>query len=278
MRSWMTGVERGHHPRVTAMAVLVAFGLLVWPSATNAAVATPQLSLGFDNATLPFGTSQWNSANQGTAAVRFLVSTAGDGRIRSIAGRTSSTDRALRFPTFDPWAPAPQAAMLVTNAGLVDAFDPGTTRFEFGADVTLDALSEDLASTSVDNGNNVLQRGVWADAVQWKLEVDKRRPTCRVKGRSGELNVTAGISLQADRWYRVRCIRDGSKVSTVVTWWSSSGTTTSQTWSKTGLTGDLRPTSSATPIAIGARVANGRIDTGPDQHNGKVDNVVVAIG
>ena len=260
-------------PRVVfvAAACLAAVGCQPTPPPS-----TP-VRFAFDGATLPYGSAQHTASNSGRAVVKVVVSSVAGGRITSAPAR-SGQGRAIRFPTFDHTAPAAQAAYVVTHAAAADPFDPGTGRLEFGADITLDASSADLSPSSIDDGDNVFQRGVYDDVTQWKLEVDHRQPVCRVKGRSGALTVFSTVKLAAGRWYRTRCLRQGQRVMITVTWWLADGSTRSSSSSKTGATGDLRPSSASTPLAIGARVANGHVDADPDQYNGAVDNVVVTIG
>lgn len=92
------------------------------------------------------------------------------------------------------------------------------------------------------------------------------------------MSVGAGVALEAGRWYRLMCVRDGATLLVTVTSWTNGGAASTQSWSKSGATGDLTPASTSTPVAVGARVANAAVDSSPDQFNGKVDNVVVSIG
>ncbi|HXH57210.1 LamG domain-containing protein, partial [Iamia sp.] len=149
-------------------------------------------------------------------------------------------------------------------------------RFEFGADVVLDATSESGAVGSTDNGDNLVQRGLFDDLSQYKLQLDARRPSCRVKGSVGAVFVTASMSVQPGRWYRVRCVRDGSTVSIAVTTWADDGTPTVVTRSATGPTGDMAPSRPTVPLSIGGKLsASGESVTSTDQLNGVVDNVVL---
>jgi hypothetical protein len=123
-----------------------------------------------------------------------------------------------------------------------------------------------------------VQRGRYEERTQYKLEIDHRQPICRIKGRSGELTVFSGIKASAGRWYRARCIREGSKVTVAVTSWDSQGTATTRSWSKTGPTGDMRPASASIPISIGGKLLGTKVDPDADQFNGRLDEVYVRIG
>lgn len=170
--------------RLAALALLGSAASVACEPTPAQPADRPELQLSVNDAALPYGSSPARLANQGSAPVRTSVSSDGGGRITSIAGRTGSGDHALRMPGFDPTAPSPRAALLVANDGSDDRLNPGTSRLSFGADVTLDSASASGAASSRDDGDNLLQRGVWADRAQWKLEVDGRRPTCRVASRA----------------------------------------------------------------------------------------------
>lgn len=234
------------------------------------------LHLDFDDAG-EVGRSVWATANRGGAPVAVSVAVADDGRARAERSRNGS-GRSLRLPAFDPWAPAPRAAVVVTPHGTTDGLDPGTGPLEFGADVVLDATTAKVASGSVDDGDNLVQRGLWNDPAQWKLELDRHRPTCRIKGRSGTVTVSASTAMEPGRWYRVRCRRQGSTVRLVLSWWRSDGSMVAQTWEAQGATGDLQPASRSTPVSAGGKVgASGQLDPDTDQCNARIDDVVVRL-
>jgi hypothetical protein len=116
--------------------------------------------------------------------------TLGEGAGRDGAG----SNRAVRFPAHSAATDAPRAVVRVVPEG-PDALDPGTGRFESGADVVLDATSESGAVGSTDNGDNLVQRGLFDDLSQYKVQLDARRPSCRVKGSAGTVFVTASMSV-----------------------------------------------------------------------------------
>jgi hypothetical protein len=242
------------------------------------AATNPRVRLDFSEVSASPGTPATSFTNRGGASVRARAVVAGGGAVRASTGRGGGSERAVRFPSFDPWAPAPSAAISIVNATTTDQLDPDRARFEFGADFTLAATSANLSSSSVDDGDNLVQRGLYEERTQWKLEIDRRRPSCRIKGRSGTVTVTAGMEVAADRWYRARCIRDGDRVTVAVTSWSSSGAASTRTWSRTGPTGDMTPDRPSVPMSVGGKLRNGAMDGDPDQFTGRADNVVLVIG
>ena len=262
---------------VAGVAAVVAF-LGATACEPSPSPRTP-MRFSFDEATLPYGTAQGSFANRGSSALHAVAVRADGGTITTADGRGSATsNRAIRFPHFDSTAPAPRAVVKVTNAGSGDGLDPGSARFEFGADFVLDATSADVGSSSIDDGDNLVQRGRYDQTTQYKLEIDHRQPICRVKGRSGEVTVFAGTKVQAGRWYRARCVRDGTKVTVLVTWWNADGTTTTQGWSKTHATGSMRPSSASVPVSLGGKLLGNAVDPDADQFNGYLDNTYLIIG
>lgn len=237
--------------------------------------AAPEVVLHLDDATSPDGTAQSTFRSSGSAAVRAQVVTADGGRARSRAGRAGG--RAVRLPAFDPTSPAPRAIMSITNAGSTDPLDPNSAPFEFGADFALDATSAQTGSGSIDDGDNLIQRGLWNDRSQFKVEIDGRRPACLVRGAAGTVTVVATTRVDASRWYRVRCRREGGTVTLTLTRWSSDGSPVAQSWSATGPTGDLTPASASVPLSVGGKLSGGAVDGHADQFNGSVDEVVLSI-
>lgn len=216
--------------------------------------------------------------NHGDAGLQVTVVSADGGQVATAAGRTSNDGTSVGFPAFDPTAPAARAVVRVTNAEATDRLNPAEGRFEFGTDLTLDAVSADVSPGSIDDGDNAVQRGLYNDVTQYKIELDRRQPACRIKGRAGELTVTAAMRVEADRWYRVACTRDGTNVAVSVSWWNADDTMTTQRWSKSGPTGDMAPASASVPVSIGGKLEGSSLVTNTDQFNGRLDNTYLTIG
>jgi hypothetical protein len=242
----------------TALALALSLGLAssLSPGQATAAPGT-ELSLGFEGTNL--------SANTGTASLVVAATTAQGGTMRPVAG-SAGAGTGVRLPAYHTSRP-PLAVFTVTDRTGADVLSPGTGAFSFGADFTLDARSQGSAT---DNGNNLIQRGLYTASAQYKLQVDQGRPLCRVKGRSGAVIVQSTRTVQAGAWHQVRCSRVGSTVTLTLV---RLGDGTTWSWSATGATGDVR-VGSAVPLSVGGKVDDqGRIVVASaDQFNGVVDN------
>lgn len=219
-------------------------------------------------------------ANTGKAPVSVAVVRRSGGTIGGEGGIGAdgrSTGYAARFPRHATSSNAPAAVVRIRNAGSADGLDPGTGRFTVAADVKLDTLTSTPGSG--DDGDNVVQRGLYSDVTQYKLQVDARRPMCRIKGRSGTVELRSSVVMQPWRWYRLTCVRDGGRVTLSVTSWSSDGTATTTSTARNGATGSMRPSSSGVPLSVGGKLsASGSILASADQLNGLVDNVRLHFG
>ncbi len=207
-------------------------------------------------------------ANAGTAATTVRVVVRDGGWVKKVARRSGYS---IDLPAFASTDPSPQAGVLVTDGGGADDLSPGAAPFSFGADVRLDEVSEGSAK---DNGNNVVQRGLYGDPAQLKLQTDDARPTCRVKGSSGAVLVRSSRRIQALTWYSLRCQRTAGTVTLTVTRTHDGAT---WTYRADGPTGIVRPASSQ-PLSVGVKVNDaGRIAASADQFNGRLDNVFLDI-
>src|SRR5690606_25565528 len=91
---------------------------------------------------------------------------------------------------------------------------PDDRDFSWGASFRLDAVS---TGNPVDNGDNLIQRGLSSQPAMFKAELDLRRPGCTLKGTEGELIVRAATKVEPGIWYAVRCERQGDRL-TVRVW------------------------------------------------------------
>jgi hypothetical protein len=241
-------------------------GLMAGSGAVVAAADTPDdLVLRFNHGTWGFVGDQVFQ-NDGVAAADISLVTANRPvtMFRSGFGGWLS----LQFPEYSGTREGNYAALRVTPLG-EDWLNPGTSPFSFGADLRLNEVNE---GSGVDNGNNVVQRGLWDDPMQFKLEVDHNRPNCVVRGSEGRLGVTSRVTVEPDKWYRVRCQRSGELL-TISVEERGSGDAPVVT-GHTGPIGSLEA-DKGTPLSVGAKLyADGEIvrsDT--DQFNGRIDNV-----
>lgn len=248
------------------------FGLLAASGTVVSAAAntSDELHLGFGDATWGYVGDQ-QIVNEGTNAadVTLVAVHNPSPMFRSSYGGGLS----LQFPSYSGTTQGSYAALRVKPEG-TDWLSPGTSSFSFGADLRLNELNE---GSSVDNGNNVIQRGLWDDPMQFKLEVDNQRPSCVIRGSDGRVSVTSKVSVVADKWYRVRCERSAETITISVLKLGSgvSPTLTRNTGSIGRLKADLQ-----TPLSVGAKLhSDGEIvRSATDQFNGRIDNVFFAIG
>lgn len=268
------------HRAVTTSAVVLLLAAVGAAPAT--AATTDVVRLRFDD--VAEGSAFGTLRNHGTAAGATVarVVAADGGRVvavRSVAGQGRAGD----LPGYS--ATGPRALVAIVNTTSADPMSPGTRRLEFGADLTLDAGV--TAGGGGDNGNNAVQRGLWGDGAQFKLEVDRNRPTCRVEGAAGAAQVTSRRALATDGTrYRVRCVRSAGSdrvtltVTTLRADGSSAGTVSDSA------TGRIGPVDFArtVPMTIGGKAYwSGsaqavRLLSASDQYNGTVDNAMLRIG
>jgi hypothetical protein len=255
--------------RAVPVVTLVACAVCAAPSSAQAA-GTRVLQLDFSSGSL---------ASSGTARVSVHEVTRSSGSLRFVSG-LQGQGTAVRTPAFDPSADGPRAAItVVPSSG--DPLSPGTQRFSFGADVKLDSASTASKSAgSTDNGDNVVQRGLYASgSTQYKIQVDGDVPSCRIRGTSGTVMVH-GSALTRGVWYRLSCLREGSTVTLYVMRYAGDGAL-EQTRSYTGhgATGSVRTANARVPLSVGGAVHDdGTLKASCDQFNGQIDFVSVAVG
>jgi hypothetical protein len=264
--------------RLSGTATLLLTSLLLLAGCGGASRATEssmtlppprgQLVLEFDEGLSAEGDPMSRVQSSGTATLRISVSTAGGGTLDRVAGRSGY---AVRTPAFSEKGRTPAAVLVVKPRG-ADQLSPGTRAVRWGVDVMLDA--EQGASTA-DNGDNVLQRGLFEDQAQVKLQLDHDVPSCRVRGDDGEAIVSAREPVVREQWHRVMCqLRHGELTLAV----GEPGRPEVSRWSvpaEVGAIGFRR----SEPIAIGGKVdRKGRMDPkDTDQFSGLLDNVFMDI-
>jgi hypothetical protein len=216
-------------------------------------------------------------ANTGAQAVAVQTNLGSGGTIEQARGPDGS--RALRFPPFS--VAEPPLAVLTVLATKDDFLSPGASDFEFGVDFSLDEPSEGGA----DNGNNLLQRGLFRDAAQYKLQIDHGLVSCRVVGSEGEAVATSATPVTAGTWYRARCTRRGDTLKLSLAALDSSGEVPDDEGAEGGAEGGGAETvartgvvtlTAETPLSIGSKVTSAGevVPSSPDQFNGALDNVV----
>jgi uncharacterized protein YwbE len=159
------------------------------PAPRAAAAARPTgtvLKFTFDGkAPLSDGATVKNAAGKGRGTVEV-----GAGRFKKVKGKPG---RAARYP-------------LAHGYGLIEApdrkvWDPRRRAFSFGAKVR-------VAAPQVTRNMNIIQKGYFHQpGGQWKLQLGRGIPSCRVSGAAGSLLVASDTSIADGRWHRLVCIR-----------------------------------------------------------------------
>jgi hypothetical protein len=256
-----------------ALATAAALGMC---PAASAVTDPDDVLLRFDNGTVNSRITA--VANAGTAVTRQRIVTQNGG---FLVARWSRTGRfAADYPAFDGSTRGPRAVVAVTNAGATDALSPGAASFAFGADVRRDPVS---TGTPSDNGNNVVQRGLFGDVAQFKVQLDNGHPLCRVKGDLGVLSVNSRLFLRSNTWYRIICVRQvsvsGDHLALTVAPVRLDGTPGPAVSSSSAVlpVGDTG-FSYDTPLSVGGKLnPNLTIVAASDQFNGWIDNAFLRI-
>ena len=237
------------------------------------------LLLDFDSA--PTGAVVTSVENTGTAPVSGSVVTTNGGEAVSVASRNGQTN-GVQLPAFDPTAAGPRAVIAVVTSGTTEVLSPGKRSFSWGADFKVDAVSASKETGSTDNGDNLVQRGLAGSHRQFKLELDKRQPACRVEASAGSLRVQIPVTVEPTSWYRATCTRVYNTVTATLVRYDADGNVT-DSWTRSatrskGL-GTLTWVNPQVPVSVGGKLTNdGRVvSTASDQFNGVVDNVVLDI-
>ena len=251
--------------RITASVISTTLiGALFVGGAPANAESTAELFLDFNGRT---GATP-NLYSSGTAPVTTAIASSEGGTIVGV--KHPGAGRAARFEPFDDEAPAELAVLVIRPDGDDDPFAPGGDPFSFGAAFRLDRQSQ---GSDVDDGNNLIQRGLFDDDAQYKLQIDDQRISCRVTGSAGSVLVQATSDLRTARWHRTRCTRKDRTVVLRLVRRTSDGVVRHR-WSGSGDIGDLAFTG-APPLAVGGKINNAGdvVESSSDQFNGRVDNV-----
>lgn len=205
--------------------------------------------------------------NEGSLQGAAESKVANGGRLRLQPGPDG---QAVRFPAFDASSDPARAVLVYWSDA--DGLDPGEQDFRFGADFMLDAVTQG----DDDDGNNLVQRGLSSDRMQYKLQADDGLASCRLEGDQGSVTVTSRVRIEPQVWYTVTCSREGDEVTLHLQ------TVTGQdldTVKRGARIGSLEFDSSV-PLAMGGKLtADGVVvRSEADQLNGALDNVFVHVG
>ncbi len=245
--------RRGRVRALGTALLLVGAGWAVVPpagSASGAAAASPSettagvvLRFGYDGrATLRGGAKVKNTAGKGKGVVRV----ADGGRLKKVRGRPG---KAARFP---------RSGFALIEAPDRKAWDPRRRDFSYGSKVK-------IRRNAVGRHTNVVQKGYYRQpGGQWKLQIDRGRPSCVVNGDEGRLLVRAGSSVANGRWHRLVCARTGDQLTLRI-----DGEVVASA------TGDTGKVSNGSVVRVGAKkLGPGRVD----QFRGRLDMTFLSIG
>lgn len=192
-----------------------------------------------------------------------------------VAERDPWGGAALRFPAASADPHPPRAIVRVVHAGEHDPLAPGLADFGFGADFVLDA---DTQGSQVGDGHNLIQRGLASDPSQIKIEVDGARPSCRVQGPSGLVELKLTQRVAPGEWYRARCSRSAGTIRFTLSSIDAASVSEFETVTAEADVGDLR-WKQGTPLSVGGKLSAGGevIRRATDQFNGVVSGPFLQI-
>ena len=246
---------------VLALSVVVALVVGLGPSSA----ATSGVQLGFE--WLPAQvTSSKVLYSGGTFAVRSAVRAGGS--LSRVNGY--SDDSAVRFPAASS-STQPRAVLTVTPDPSGDDLNPRGGDFSYGADFALDQQSSGMQ----DNGDNIVERGLYAYRGQWKLQVDHGLVSCRITGDQTSVVVKVRPEVTRGVWYRAGCARQGDTITASLQRLGSSTIYSTIVRRSLGTVD-----TSGCPMSIGgkANVHGAAVAGNSDQFNGVLDNVYYSLG
>jgi hypothetical protein len=214
------------------------------------------------------GSGALGLVNRGSEPLTVRVASASGGTLRTVRDRDGGY--AARFPAYRP-VTRQRLVVTAVSPNVTDPLGPGTSDFSFGADFSVDNLTE---GRGLDDGNNLVQRGLSGDPAQYKLQIDRDRVSCLVAGDAGEVFVQTEQQIRPHVWYRASCSRTGP----VVTLNLGTFDDPPEHAVEPGDTGALY-VPAATPLVLGGKATTrGEAVVGDsDQFNGALDNVFLAI-
>ncbi|MEV0650720.1 LamG-like jellyroll fold domain-containing protein [Phytomonospora sp. NPDC050363] len=157
--------------------------------------------------------------------------------------------------------PAPGDGTAILFIPHSDLLNPGDRDFDVSALI-------DMTATEGRSGSNLVQKGRFGEAGgQWKLQVDKGVPSCRIAGVRDDRRVAAiatGPSIAGQGWVHLHCERRGASLTITV-----DGGVPVTSSNNAGMN-----IANMAETTIGGRVT-GTADN--DQLHGEIDRVIVDI-
>lgn len=225
--------------------------------------------------------------------VRAVLLTRGPDHASVVAGRNGGAALRLPEPVGSTSTEAHSSAVILVealSAAPPHPINPAAQPFSIGASFRLHAKTGGSqtegaqekgggVTDAADNGDNLVQLGDFDDPSQYKIQLDRGRPSCRVAGDAGDVFVEADVEVEADRWYDVTCRRDADGLELWLREYRDDGTTLDRTWRAEGRTGKLGGLPPTQPLALGGKLTpDGRlVRSNTDQFNGVIDDVFVTI-
>lgn len=237
---------------------------------SGAESARPDVMLTFDD--LPPALSMQQAINDGTADIKIDEVSFTGAMLALDVDREGG--QAVRFPSVG----APPGVVTMVSRNVSDVLNPELSDFTFGADVRLDrkvTAMERRGLAGEDDGNNVLQRGVYFDPAQYKLQVDDGHASCLLRGSAGQAIISIDVRVPPNRWTRLRCLRADGLVTITQDVLEGRRAGESKTASAPAPVGEITMGRDQGPAAIGGKV-NGSgepVREDSDQFNGSIDNV-----
>jgi Concanavalin A-like lectin/glucanases superfamily len=179
----------------------------------------------------------------------------GDQLLEVVAGEDG---QALQFPPRCAEEDPSLCPRAILRASASNDENPGTADFAIGVDLL-------VAPEEAGVDQNVMQKGNFDDAAQWKIQVsgeDRGQCVFRIPGQDDALVLESEASVADGAWHTVRCLRQGTELSIDVDGARSS----------TSIPADVN-FSNPRPLLMGGR------DTGAenDQLHGTVDNATFEL-
>jgi hypothetical protein len=214
--------------------------------------------------------------NTGELPVRGKIITANGGKLTATPSPYGNGARLPAYASSDP-----QFAMIgLFNTGDVylgtdDPLSPGDGDFSFGADFSLD---QKTTGSDIDDGDNLIARGIFEAAAQYKIQVDHGLLSCRIAGIQGEVLVKAHRRVTPGEWYRTRCTRRGDTVTLEVAQLVNGEATDWEELEDSGEIGSV-VMAQTVPLAVGGKLSGDgtMFPTSTDQFNGSLDRVVYRL-
>ncbi len=264
---------KAHIPKQRRFAVVVLFVAI---ALVATACVDKRVTVRFDSQSVGNSLNPMNSGSSEDFTTIEVVSLNG-GDIIGAPGVTNNGS-AGDYPDHTTGPDAPRAIIKITNNANFGLLNPAERDFWFGADVNLDAINA-TAGTN-DDGNNVIQRGLFNETSQYKIQIDNGKPSCRIKGTLADVFLGSPATLTPGEPYRIRCERLGTTARLLV-WPINPDGSIGSSITNNAKTVDLGPLAfdPSIPVSIGGKLNNDGtiVASASDQFNGTIDNAILRI-